>query len=249
MQIENSAVSFMEVKPMLTPFIICFREGIEIFILIIPLALYFNKNKMYEMSKNIMLGGIVGAASATMIGSIIFSQAALLNGPAGELFDGVLGVILSLLILYSVVLLRKTKSLSAVPNERFISLSKKGIFIISAITFFREFLEAILFILTGSTSAPLLIVGSALFGFICAALSVYIIARGITNFNINIVFYILNLFLVGLGAYYIGDALDVLFSSYIPQAFTIGVLVYAVPSYFIILKNDLKKYLNSGKIK
>lgn len=234
---------------MLAPFIICFREGIEIFLVIIPLVAYFNKNKMYEMSKSAILGGALGAIIATIIGSIIFSQAALLDGPAGELFDGLLGIILAVLVLYSVVLIRKSKFLNIAPNQRFISLSRKGVFIITAITFFRELLEAILFILTSSSSSPLLVTGSALSGFIIAALCVYVVAKGISNFNINIVFYILNLFLVGLGAFYFGDALDVLFGTYIPQFFTIGILVYAVPSYFILIKNDLKRYMNSDKIK
>lgn len=234
---------------MLAPFIICFREGIEIFLVIIPLVVYFNKNKMYEMSKSVSLGGTLGGIIATIIGSIIFSQVALLNGPAGELFDGILGIVLSGLILYSVVLLRQNKSFNTNPNQRFISLSKNGVFIIAAITFFREFLEAILFILSCSTGSYLLVAGSALLGLLCAALSVYVVVKGISNLNIGVVFYILNLFLVGLGAYYFGDALDVLFSEYISQIFIIGVLVYALPSYFIIIKNDLKKYLNSDKIK
>ena len=234
---------------MLAPFIICFREGIEIFLVIIPLVVYFNKSKMYEMSKSVSLGGFVGAIIATIIGSIIFSQVALLNGPAGELFDGILGIVLAGLILYSVVLLRKNKSFNTNPDQKIITLSKKGVFIIAAITFFREFLEAILFILTSSTGSPLLVVGSALLGLLCAAMSVYVVAKGISNINISVVFYILNLFLVGLGAYYFGDGLDVLFSSYISQIFMIGIIVYAVPSYFLIVKNDLKKYLNSGKIK
>ena len=234
---------------MLASFIICFREGIEIFLVIIPLVVYFNKNKMYEMSKNVMFGGALGGVIATIIGSVIFSQAALLNGPAGELFDGILGVILSGLILYSVVLLRKNKSFNTNPNQQFISLSKKGVFIIAAITFFREFLEAILFILTSSTGSPLLVASSALLGLVCAALSVYVVVKGISKLNIGVVFYILNLFLVGLGAYYFGDALDVLLSDYFSQIFIIGILVYAIPSYFIIIKNDLKKYLDSDKIK
>ena len=234
---------------MLASFIICFREGIEIFLVIIPLVVYFNKNKMYEMSRSALLGGALGGIIATIIGSIIFSQVSLLNGPAGELFDGILGVVLSGLILYSVVLLRKNKSFNTDPNQRFISLSKTGIFIIAAITFFREFLEAILFILTSSTDSPLLVVSSALLGLIFAALSVYVVVKGISNLNISVVFYILNLFLVGLGAYYFGDALDVLFSDYFSQVFMIGILVYALPSYFIIIKNDLKKYLDSDKIK
>lgn len=234
---------------MLAPLIICFREGIEIFLVVIPLVIYFNKNKMYDMSKSVSLGGALGAFIATIIGFIIFSEAALLNGPAGELFDGILGLVLSVLILFSVVLLRKNKSFNTNPNERFTSLSKKGVFIIAAITFFREFLEAILFILTSSATSPLLVTGSALIGFVCAALSVYIVSKGLSKLDISVVFYILNLFLIGLGAYYFGDALDVLFRSYVSEIFKIGILVYAVPSYFIMIKKDLKKYLNSDKIK
>ncbi|WP_097027188.1 FTR1 family protein [Clostridium peptidivorans] len=234
---------------MLAPFIICFREGIEIFLVIIPLVVYFNRNKMYEMSKSAYLGGALGTVIATIIGSIIFSQAASLNGPAGELFDGILGIVLAGLILYSVVLLRKNKSFSTTPDQRFVSLSKKGVFIIAAITFFRELLEVILFILASSTRSPLLVAGSALLGLVCAALIVYAVAKGISNLNINVIFYMLNLFLVGLGAYCFADGLEVLFGMYISQIFTIGILVYAVPSYFIIIKKDLKKYLNSNKIK
>ena len=234
---------------MFAPFIICLREGIEIFLVIIPLVVYFNKNKLHGMSKRVFQGGALGAILAAIIGSIIFSQAALLNGPAGSLFDGLLGIVLAVLVLYSVVLLRKNKFLNTTPDEKFISLSQKGVFIIAAITFFRELLEATLFILTSSTELPLLVAGSSLLGLMCAALIVYLVSKGIANFNINVVFYILNLFLVGLGAYYFGDGLEVLFGDYLPQFFTIGILVYAVPSYFIMIKKDLKKYINSNKIK
>jgi high-affinity iron transporter len=234
---------------MFAPFIVCFREGIEIFLVIIPLVIYFNKSKMYDMSKSVVLGGTLGGMISIMIGSIIFSQVALLNGSAGELFDGILGIFLSGLILYSVVLLRKNKTFNITPDERFVSLSKKGVFMIAAITFFREFLEAFLFILTSSTNSYSLVIVGALLGLVCAALSVYVIAKGISNLNINLVFYILNIFLVGLGAYYFGDALAVLFSESVPEIFIIGILAYALPSYFIMIKKDLKKYINSDKIK
>jgi len=234
---------------MIAPFIICFREGIEIFLIIIPLVVYFNKNKMGEMSRSVIKGGALGTGLAAILAVVLFSQAALLEGAAGELFDGLLGIVLAAIVLYSVVLIRKNKSFATIANKEFIALSKRGIFIIAAITFFRELLEAILFILTSSSGSPILVVAASISGLVCAALIVYIVSKGIANFNINIVFYALNLFLIGLGAFYFGDALSVLFGQYVPQIFKIGVLVYAVPSYFLILKSDLKKYLNSNTIK
>lgn len=232
---------------MLAPFIVCFREGIEIFLVLIPLIVYFNKNKLYNMSKSVYKGGAFGAVSAMLIGALIFSQAALLNGPAGELFDGLLGIVLSGLVLYSVVLLRKNKIFTTNPDERYVSLSQKGIFVISAVTFFRELLEATLFILTSSAESALLVAAATILGLVCAAIVVYIVSKGLINLNISIVFYILNLFLIGLGSYFFGDGLEVLFGSYIPDIFKMGVLVYAIPSYFIMIKKDLKKYMNSMK--
>lgn len=232
---------------MFAPFLICFREGIEIFLVIIPLVVYFNKNKLYNMTKSVFIGGALGAFFAAVIASIIFSQVALLNGPAGELFDGLLGIVLAALVLYSVVLLRKSKTFNTNPDEKFISLSRKGVSIIAGITLFREMLEATLFILTSSSTSPIIVAGMSILGLITAALFVYLVSKGISNFNIGVVFYILNLFLVGLGAYYFGDGLEVLFSSYIPGIFTIGILVYAIPSYIIIVKKDLKKLMNRIK--
>lgn len=234
---------------MFTPFIINLREGIEIFLVIIPLIVYFNKNKLYGMSKSALLGGTLGTFIAAMFGSIIFSQVALLNGPAGELFDGMLGIVLAGLILYSIVLLRKNKSFNTIPYQQFVSLSQKGVFILSAITCFRELLEVTLFILTSSsTGSILLLVSSSLLGLVSAAVIVYVICKGIANLNIGVVFYILNLFLVGLGAYYFGDGLEVLLGNSIPEILKMGILLYAVPSYYIMLKKDLKIYLNSNKI-
>ncbi len=235
---------------MFAPFIICLREGIEIFLVIIPLVVYFNKNKLYGMTKSALLGGALGTFIATITGSIIFSQVALLNGPAGELFDGLLGIVLAGLVLYSVVLLRKNKSFNTTVDQQLISLSQKGVFILAAITFFRELLEVTLFILTGaSTGNPLLIASSSLLGLVSAALIVYVVARGFSRLNISVVFYILNILLVGLGAYYFGDGLDVLFGGYVPEIFKMGILLYAVPSYYIMIKSDLKKYINSKMIK
>ncbi|MFT5873395.1 MAG: high-affinity iron transporter [Clostridium sp.] len=232
---------------MFTPFMICLREGIEIFLVIIPLVVYFNKNKLYTMTKSALLGGAFGTFIAAIAGSIIFSQVALLNGPAGELFDGLLGIVLAGLILYSIVLLRKNKFLTTDPNQQLISLSQKGVFILAAVTFFRELLEITLFILTSSNSSPLLVSISSLLGLVCAAVIVYIVSKGFSNLNINVVFYFLNLFLVGLGAYYFGDGLDVLFGNYVPEILRVGILLYAVPCYFIMIKKDLKVYLKSVK--
>ena len=235
---------------MFAPFIICLREGIEIFLVIIPLVVYFNKNKLYGMTKSALLGGALGTLIATITGSIIFSQVALLDGPAGELFDGLLGIVLAGLVLYSVVLLRKNKSFNTTANQQFISISQKGVFMLAAITFFRELLEVTLFILTSAaTGNPMLLIGSSLLGLISAALIVYVVARGFSTLNIGVLFYILNLFLIGLGAYYFGDGLDVLFGRYVPEILKMGILIYAVPSYYLMIKNDLKKYLNSDKIR
>lgn len=234
---------------MFAPFIICFREGIEIFLVIIPLVVYFNKNKLYGMSRSVFQGGAIGAVLAAIIGSIIFSQAALLNGPAGSLFDGILGIVLSILVLYSVVLLRKNKSFNTNPNQQFVSMSKKGIATISGITFFRELLEAVLFILASSMTSPVIVAVFSLLGLLCAALTVYVVSKGICNLNISVVFHVLNLFLIGLGAYYFADGLDVLFGGYISEIFKIGILIYAVPSYFLMIKKDLKEYINSNKLK
>lgn len=232
---------------MLTPFVICLREGIEIFLVIIPLVVYFNKSKMYEMSRSIFAGGALGAFLASVIGSALFFLTEQLQDQAGELFDGILGIVLSLLLLYSVVLLRKNKSFTLQPDQEKLTLSKKGIFLIAAITFFRELLEAVMFILTSSKNSPLIVAGASLAGLIGAALIVYIVTKGISKLNINVVFYLLNLFLIGLGAYYFGDGLDVLFGKYISEIFKVGLLAYAVPSYIIIIKKDLKKYSNSIK--
>lgn len=232
---------------MLAAFLICLREGIEIFLVVIPLLVYFNKNKLYNMTKSVILGGAVGAFLAAIIAAAIFSQTALLNGPASELFDGLLGIVIAVLVLYSVVLLRKSKTFSTNPDEKFISLSRKGVSIIAGITFFRELLEATLFILTSSGTSPIIVAGMSILGLAAAALIVYVVSKGISNFNIGVVFYILNLFLIALGAYYLGDGLEVLFGSYIPEIYTIGILVYAIPSYIIIVKKDLKKLMNRIK--
>jgi high-affinity iron transporter len=145
-------------------------------------------------------------------------------------------------------LLRKSKIFNLNPDEKFLALSRKGVFLIAAITFFRELLEATLFILRSAAQSPILLVGSSVLGLICAALIVYFVTAGISNINIELVFYILNLFLIGIGAYYFGDGLDVLFSNSVPEIFKIGVLCYAIPCYVIMIKKDLKKFINSDKI-
>lgn len=235
---------------MLTPFIICLREGLEIFLIIIPLVVYFNKNKMYEMNRSVFRGGLLGTFLSVVIAVITFYEAASFNSVSEEFFDGLLGIILAGLILYSIVLLRKNKTFSTAPDQKLLSMSKKGIFTISAITFFRELLEANLFILGSASygSICLLLLGS-LAGLACAALIVFLVSKGVSKLNIGVVFYVLNLFLIGIGAYCFGDGLEVLIGAYVPYVLKIGILVYAIPCYFIMIKKDLKKFMNSGKIK
>jgi High-affinity Fe2+/Pb2+ permease len=228
---------------MITPFVISLREGLEIFLIIIPLIVFFNKNKMYDMTKNIFLGAAVGFVLSIIIGGTLFLQAAEIQGQASVLFDGLLGLILSLLVLYSVVILRKSKIFSISANEQYTNLSKKGVFILAGVTVFREMLETTLFILASSSVAPYIVAFFVLLGLMAAATIVYIASKGLAKLNFSTVFYFLNIFLVCLGAYYFGDGLEVLFGNYIEGINKIGIFIYAVPSLILIVKKDLKKLL------
>ena len=228
---------------MLTSFVISFREGLEIFLVIIPLLLYYNKNKLTDMSNKLIAGGSFGFIISLIVGVTIFSQTSLLEGSASEIFEGIMGIILAVLVLFSVVLLRKNKAFNTSVNKDYISLSKTGIFILAAVTVFREMLETVLFILATSSTSALTIISFVALGLLCSALAVYIASRGLLMLNIGIVFYILNIILICLGAYYFGGGLSELFESSIPQINTVGILVYGVPALILMTKKDLKKLI------
>lgn len=234
---------------MLAPFMICFREGIEIFLVIIPLFIYFSVQKEKSLNKYVLSGCVTGFFVALAVATLIYSEVSIFNGMAEEYFDGGLGIILAVLILISIVLIRKNQYFNIQLNKSFTSLSKKGLFIISSVTFFRELLEAILFTLRNYNSNLLLLIAFSAFGFIVAFIVVLFAAKGIFVLNFNIVFYILNLYLIGLGAFYFGDGLGTLTESFIPNAKTLGILLFAIPSYLVVLKSDLKRLISSARKK
>ncbi|GAA0180709.1 hypothetical protein SH2C18_33530 [Clostridium sediminicola] len=232
-----------------TTLVITFREFLEMLIIIVPLIVYVYKINRQELQKFIFAGCGTGLILSILSGAFLINGINSLEGMAQKLFFGGTLILLAVLILYQIVWIgRKTKNITLDVNSKFdIKLKGTSLFILAAVTIFRESLEIIVFLLPTMSQNPLNITIGILLGVLFALVLMVIMYKTTIKLNLNLIFAALTVFLIIIGGHLFGEGLV----EFVPENESIemaGQLIYSIPLLFLFLKRELKKYMRKNKI-
>lgn len=229
---------------MIIPMIVTCREFFEMFLILVPLAIYLYKIDQKKLMKNIFVGGAAGLVVTILTGIVAFNTTAKLEGYAENLFMGSTMLFLSGLILFSLVIIKKqSKSIQDYSQTKENNFTAYSLFTLAFVTTFRESLEILIFFLPFLHTSLLSTLSGGIVGFSISLVVAFIIFKFAVKLNINIIFTILNLFLIYIGACLFGESLLELMPNTGSSIELAGQLIYGIPVAFLFIKSELKKYV------
>lgn len=230
---------------MMMPIIVTCREFFEMFLILVPLTIYLCKIGQNKLMKNILVGGTAGLIVTILTGIAAFNTTAKLEGYAENLFMGSTMLFLSGLILFSLVIIKKqSKSVQDYKQTKENNFTAYSLFILAFVTTFRESLEILIFFLPFLHTSLLSTLIGGLVGFVISLIIAFLVFKFAVKLNINIIFTILNLFLIYIGACLFGESLLELMPNVGDSIELAGKLIYGIPVAFLFIKSELKKYVN-----
>lgn len=232
---------------MFTPFIISLKEGMEIFLILIPFILYFIKTKSSVMLQSILWGICLGFLSTAFTGILLFEQIKNLEGLGKELFNGGIFIFLSMLVLYNIIEIVKYKKdlvnlKVTVDSEK---VSKTNLFLLSCFTVFRELSEVILFIMPTFTNNIAVTLAGCISGILCALVINLIIFKFTMKFNTNVLFFVITLVLIIIGSEMFGEGISYFIPGEGKTIETACRYIYMVPLLYIFIKKELKNIIKN----
>lgn len=224
---------------------VAFRECLEMFLVIGALLAYLSKVNRRDLNKYIYSGSVLGTVVSLILGSILFTTARSLEGYGAEIFEGSMMLFASGLIAYSLYLFGKQNftSNSSIEERYNFTTTAISLFLLTFLTVFRESLEIIVFTLPFFREDILSIIIGLSVGVLIAFIPIYILYETSYKLNVNIIFNILMLILIFIGAMMFGEGL----ASFIPDAGdnlkTAGMMVFGIPALYLFLKKETKKHI------
>ena len=230
---------------MLAAITIVFRESLEMLIVIVSLLTYINRTNKKSLFKYILAGSVIGALTSVALGAVLLDQLKNLEGMAKQVFEGTMSLFVAGLIAYNIVWMGRQKQISHTNVEKKYKFNKTAfsLFILSFLTVFRESLEIIIFLLAMLSESSFNIVMGIVIGILISFAVMFIIYKTAMKLSINIIFDILTVTLIYIGALMFGEGLAALTPSGGTALETSGYLVYGIPALYIFLKYEIKKYL------
>lgn len=227
-----------------TTLVITFREFLEILVIIVPLLVYVHKINRKELQRFIFTGCGTGLLLSILSAVFLINGINSLEGIARELFLGGTLILLAGLIFYQIVWIgRNSKNITLDVNSKFdIKLKGTSLFMLAAVTIFRESLEIIIFLLPSMSESPFNTILGILLGVLFALILMVIMYKTTIKMNLNLIFDALTVFLIIIGGHLFGEGL----AEFIPGDESIemaGQLIYSIPLLFLFLKRELKKYM------
>lgn len=228
--------------------IITFRESLEMLIVILALVAYAGKINKKELFKYIFGGAFSGLVVSIVSGAIIFLQARQLEGMARDLFQGAMMIFLSILILYYMVWMKSQTKYEEINLEQKYNIKATawGFFFFSFLTVFRESIEIIMFIMPTISEKIITIVIGGIVGLALAIILMILVYKAALKVNFKIVFDILTLILIYIGAVLFGEGLMLLIPSGGEAIGFAGNLIFGVPTFYIFLKEKIKTYIKKN---
>lgn len=228
---------------MVSSLLLSFRESLEASLVVGIILIHLFQTGRKELAKFVYYGALSGVILSFIGGYIGFIKARELGKEGEELFKSIMMLLASGLIAYFIVWMgSQANSISAdIKNKVAGNTTALGLSILSFLSVFREGMELCIFILTKvSEKASDVALGSSL-GVVLSVLITYIIFKSSIKFNLKLVFKILGFILIYIGAEMFAEGIIKLTEIGEDPFDSLLFALFAVPSLFIFLKNDLKR--------
>ncbi|MFY4774158.1 FTR1 family iron permease [Metabacillus sp. RGM 3146] len=227
--------------------ILSLREGLEAALIIGIILIHTTKINRNDLKSSVYLGALIGLIVSVVGGFIGFSGAKEMESGSKELFEGIMMLLASGLIAYFILWLHRNGDVSASVTTKVSSNSSRiGLFVLAFLSVFREGLELMIFNLTQiSHNAGSLVLGNLL-GILIAVLVAVAIFKTAVKLNLSILFKVLGVVLIFLGAEMFGESLVKLYEDGGEVLEKIGFVLFILPALYIFLKDDVKR-LRAGK--
>lgn len=226
-------------------FLIALREGLEAALIIGIVLINLRQTKREDLKQPLFLGLLLGAVAAIFSGLLGIREVLALKGNSENIFEGIMLLLASGLIGYFVVWVgtRTLNVSNEVQKQIDSNISGFGITLLGFVTVFRDGLELAVFNLAKMESGIPQIVAGTFAGLIVAITIVYVIFKTSFNLNINLVFKILGLVLIYIGAQMFTEGI-LKFVSINEDTYGIWImLLFILPSLYFFFRNDLSRQL------
>lgn len=233
---------------MFSSLLLSFREGLEAALVVGIILAYLFQTGRKDLGKFVYFGALIGVVVSLVGGFIGFKEAQEIGEEGEELFESIMMLLASGLIGYFIVWMGKqANSISQdIKNKVGNNTTAIGLLVLSFLSVFREGMELCIFTLTKiNEKASDVALGSAL-GLILAVLITYLIFKSSIKFNLKIIFKVLGLILIYLGAEMFAEGILKLTELGEEPFEVLLMMLFAIPSLYIFLKNDVKKLLKKA---
>ncbi|RDI38480.1 FTR1 family iron permease [Falsibacillus pallidus] len=233
---------------MLSSLFLSFREGLEAALVIGIILVQLAKLNKSSLSKAVYIGALAGLAVSAVGGVIGFNEAQELEEAGEEIFEGIMMLVAAGLIAYFILWLHKSKQVSSsVLSQVEKRTSWIGLFVLSFLSVLREGIELVIFNMTQIAENSGMVAFGSILGIALAVLLAIIVFKTTLKYNLGIIFKALGIILILIGGELFAEGLVKLIEGGGELLETIGMIVFIVPSLYIFLKDDFKRFQNRDK--
>ncbi|MFV9510336.1 FTR1 family iron permease [Tepidibacillus sp. LV47] len=228
---------------MFSSMFLSFREGLEAVLIVGIILTYLVQIKKENLSKYVYSGATIGIFISLIGGFIGFKEAQELEEAGEELFEGIMMLISSGLIGYFVVWMATQNRNMAKSLKTSIDKQNTGwgLFVLSFLSVLREGMELVTFTLTKVSENAITIASGTVIGIILAIIVGYLVFKTSLKLNLKIIFQVLGVILIFIGAELLGEGLVKLIPSGAELLETSSAILFAGISLIYFLKDDLYK--------
>lgn len=229
--------------------VIAYREAFEAVLILVPMLAYvIAKNKAF-LAKYIYAGALTGIVVSVIGGTAVFTFAKTLGGATEQYFEGTMLLFVAGLILFIVIWMQGSKKPGVENQETAVQLNtnRYPLFIVSFLMVFKEGLEVVVFTFTSISHQAVYIVLGTGVGVLLAVLTAYILYKTTVKLNIALIFKLMSIVLLFIGAEMFGEALITFFPSGGTSLENAAYLTYLIPSLYIFLRSSAKELLYKYK--
>lgn len=232
---------------MFSSIILSFREGFEAALIIGIILAYLYQLGRKDAAKFVYLGAGIGVLVSLVGGYLGFREAQELGEASEKIFEGVMMLVASGLIAYFVVWLgsQSNNISSNIKNKVTSNSNVIGLLVLSFLSIFREGMELVIFTLTKVNQNAFNVAFGSGIGIIIAVLLAYIIFKTSVKFNLRLIFKILGLALIFVGAEMFAEGILKFFLVKEELIESLLMAVFAIPSLFLFLRSDIYKILKT----